>query len=234
MQLSVREASEALGVSEATVEQWIKHRGLPTRRIAGQYRFSRAELLEWATANGVQLSVAIFNRPDDEDEPVPGLAEALERGGVFYGVRGGNRDEALRALVDALPLPEGIDRELLFHLYVARETSASTAVGDGIAIPHVRNPIVLRVPRPMLSLCFLERPVDFGALDGQPVGVLFSVISPTTRDHLQLLSRLSFALHDATFRATVAARAPRDAILREAARIDAAINSAAAANKAGK
>src|SRR5438034_985186 len=62
-----------------------------------------------------------------------------------------------------------------------REALQSTGVGDGIAIPHVRNPIVLHVSRPMITLCFLERPIDFGALDGKPVHVLFSLISPTVR-----------------------------------------------------
>ena len=42
-----------------------------------------------------------------------------------------------------VPLPEGVDREFLLHLFLAREASASTAIGDGIAIPHVRNPIAL-------------------------------------------------------------------------------------------
>jgi PTS system nitrogen regulatory IIA component len=227
MQLTVRDVSEVLDVSEATVTRWIKQRGLPARHVAGQYRFNRAELLEWATVNGVKVSVALFKDFDDEDEPAPGIAEALERGGIFYQLRDSNRDRALRALVEVLPLPDGVDRELLFRLFLAREASASTAVGEGIAIPHVRNPIVLHVPRPMLTLCFLERPVDFGALDSKPVGVLFSVISPTTRGHLQILARLSFALHDAKFKDAVASQAPRETILGEAQRIDAVLTAPA-------
>ena len=110
--------------------------------------------------------------------------------------------------------------------------SASTAIGDGIALPHVRNPIVLHVARPMLTLCFLERPVDFGALDGKPVNVLFSMVCPTTRSHLQTLSRLSYALHDPAFRGVVTRQATRDEILREARRIDAAL--AASAPQSGR
>ena len=91
-------------------------------------------------------------------------------------------------------MPRGtrrIDRELLLRLFLAREASASTAIGEGIALPHVRNPIVLYVTRPLVTLCFLEHPIEFGALDGQPVSVLFSLISPSTRAHLQILSKLS-------------------------------------------
>lgn len=228
MQLTVRDVSDVLDVSESTVARWIRQRGLPARFVAGQYRFNRAELLEWATANGVKVSVDLFGRFEDDD-PVPGLADALERGGIFYRLPDTDRDRALRALVEVLPLPAGVDRELLLRLFLAREASASTGIGDGIAIPHVRNPIVLHVPDPIVTLCFLEKPVDFGALDGKPVQVLFSVISPTMRGHLQLLSRLSFALHDPKFREAIRAHAAPDVILAEARRID----SAVAAPRAG-
>jgi PTS system nitrogen regulatory IIA component len=85
----------------------------------------------------------------------------------------------------------------------------------------VRNPIVLHVTRPSLTLAFLQKPVDFGALDGLRVHVLFSMISPTNRSHLQILSRLSFALHDNTFRDAVVRQAPREEILRQIRRVEA-------------
>jgi PTS system nitrogen regulatory IIA component len=99
----------------------------------------------------------------------------------------------------------------------------TTAIGNGIALPHVRNPIVLHVDRPLVTLCFLATPIDFGALDGQPVRVLFSLICPTVRSHLQMLSRLSFALRDESFRAIVMRRAPREQILQEAQRVEATL-----------
>jgi PTS system nitrogen regulatory IIA component len=91
---------------------------------------------------------------------------------------------------------------------LAREALGSTGIGDGIAIPTC-NPIVL-LSRPYL--CFLEQPVDFGALDGQPVSTLFTLISPTVRAHLHLLSRLAFALRDPRFKAAVRSQASREEI----------------------
>lgn len=226
MQLTVREVGKLLDVSESTVTRWIKQRGLPTHHVGGQYRFNRVELVEWATANRIKVAAAVFDQLEAEEE-VPRLAEALEAGGIHYRVPDSSKERALRALVHALPLPDDADRELVLGLLLAREASASTAIGDGIALPHVRNPIVLHVARPMLTLCFLERPVDFGALDGKPVNVLFSMICPTTRSHLQTLSRLSYALHDAAFHRVVAQQAPREEILREAERIDAALAESA-------
>ncbi len=223
MQLTVRDVSKFLNVSESTVTRWIKQRGLPSQHVAGQHRFNRVDLLEWATANHVKVSVEVFDHLESEDEPGPSLVEALEVGGIFYGLQDTSKENALRALVQVLPVPEGVDRELLLRLFLAREASATTAIGDGIALPHVRNPIVLHVARPMVTLGFLEKPVEFGALDGKPVQVLFTLICPTVRSHLQTLSRLSFALHDENFKAVLTRRGPCQEIMQEARRIEAAI-----------
>jgi PTS system nitrogen regulatory IIA component len=228
MQLTVREVSKYLNVSEATVTRWIKQRGLPSQHVGGQFRFNPAELLEWATTNKIKVSVEMFDRADPEDEPVPSLVEALELGGIFYDLKDVSKDQALRALVDLLPLPEGIDREEIFRLFQARESLTTTAIGNGIALPHVRSPMVLHVERPMVTLCFLENPVDFGALDRIPVQVLFSIICPTTRSHLQILSRLSQALNDPAFRAAVLSQAQPDEILEAARRVEASLPSSAA------
>ncbi len=122
-------------------------------------------------------------------------------------------------------LPEGVDREFLYHVLLAREKACSTAVGDGVAIPHPRNPIVLHVTQPSVTVCFLEQPVEFGAMDGQPVRVLFTLVSPTVHAHLQTLSRLAFALQDPGFRAVISAPDTREAILREARRVDSLLDS---------
>jgi PTS system nitrogen regulatory IIA component len=225
MQLSIRDLTRLLNVSEGTVSRWIKGRALPAQQVGGQYRVNRAELLEWATANQVRVSLELFDHLEADAEAVPSLAEALETGGIHYDLPDTSKNQALRALVGVLPLPDGVDRELLLRLFLAREASASTAIGDGIAIPHVRNPIVLHVARPAVTLAFLSQAVDFGALDGKPVHVLFSIISPTNRAHLQLLSRLSFALHDGRLRATVARRASRDEILGEVRRVEAGMGT---------
>lgn len=231
MQLSIRDLTRLLNVSEATVGRWIKQRGLPAREVGGRFRVHRAELLEWATQSNVRVSLELFDHLETDEESAPSLADALKVGGIHYHLQDTSKEQALRALVQVLPLPARVDRELLLRLFLAREASASTAVGDGIAIPHVRNPIVLHVSEPAITLAYLERAIDFGALDGKPVRVLFSIISPTTRVHLQLLSRLSFALHDARFRATVIQEAPREDIFREVRRVEATMDAPAGEGK---
>jgi PTS system nitrogen regulatory IIA component len=230
MQLTVQDVCNLLKVSQKTVYRWINQGLLPAYRVQDQYRFNRAELLEWATSRKMNVSAELFEEPESNSIPPPDLAEALQAGGVFYRIEGHDKPSVLRSAVEHLRLPEEVDREFLLRVLLAREAMQSTGIGDGIAIPHVRNPIVLHVSRPMITLCFLERRVDFGAIDGKPVRALFVLVSPTVRGHLRMLSRLSFALHDARFMDAISRQASRDEILKEARRIESVLarNSAKA------
>lgn len=213
MKLTVKGVSELLDVSEKTVYRWLGAGRLPGYRLRGQYRFHRAEILEWATANRLNVPARTLHEVPDPNDPLPTLAEALQTGGIFYRIGGGDKESALRGAVEVLRLPDEVDREFLLQALLAREQLASTGVGDGIAIAHARNPVVLHVDRPVLALCFLEQPVDFGALDHEPVRALFALVSPSARAHLHLLSRLSFALRDPRFKALLRAQAGREALL---------------------
>ena len=222
MQLSVRDAAQLLSISEKTVYRWIHQGFLPAYRVHDQYRFNRAELLEWATSRRINVSPDIFLEPN-EGGPAPSLSEALQVGGVFYRIEGRTKGAVLKSVVEQIRLPEGVDREFLLRVLLAREELASTGIGDGVAIPHVRNPIVLHVSQPIIALCFLEKPIDYGSLDGKPVQALFTMISPTVRAHLHLLSRLSFALQHPQLKALLEKQALRDDILSELRRIEGAL-----------
>jgi PTS system nitrogen regulatory IIA component len=221
MILTVREAAKLLGTTERNVYRWIGEGSIPVHKIHDQHRFNRSELLEWATANGVRVSVADFPAPESVGPtlPAPHLADALARGGIHEHVEGGDRDTVLRAVVKRMPVTDE-DRELLFDVLVAREALGSTGVGDGIAIPHVRSPVVLHLHEPSITLSYLDCAVDFAALDGKPVHTVFSIVTPTMRTHLHLLSRLAAALHDKGFRDAVMSKAPASKVLEEAQRVE--------------
>lgn len=226
MKLTVRDAAKMLNVTEGVVHRWIREKSVPVHRVKDHYRFHRAELLEWATSRGVRVSSEEFRAPvtnGESDDLLPRLCDALEAGGIHYGVEGNSRESVLHAVVRLLPIEEA-DRDLVYDFFVAREALGSTGVGDGIAIPHVRNPVVLHVARPAVTLCFLEKPVDFAAIDGRAVDTIFSLVSQTIRSHLYLLSRLSAALHDPRFKEAVLRREPRDQILAEARRVEGALS----------
>ena len=223
MQLTVRDVAKLFVVSEKTVYRWLdqEKQPLPGYRVNSQYRFNRTELLEWAMANHIKVSAELISEPESAGIRLEGLGEALKAGGIHYRVGGADKKSALRSVVDIMQLPAEVDKEFLFNVLLAREEIASTGIGEGIAIPHVRNPIVLHVPQPTVSLCFLEKPIEFKAIDNRPVYCLFTIISPTVRAHLHLLSRLSFSLRDIMLKNSIETQASREIIFSHISRVEA-------------
>jgi PTS system nitrogen regulatory IIA component len=219
LDLTVRDVAKLLGVSEKTVYRWLKERRIPAYRLQEQYRFNRAEILEWATSQRLPIAPELLPQTPAGQAP-PELAAALQQGGIHYRLQGEDKAAVLRQLVDVMRLPAGLSRDFVLELLLAREAMQSTAVGDGVALPHPRSPLLSPGSPPQVTLAFLENPVDFGALDGKPVFALFSVLAPTIAAHLQLLARIAFALRDQEFYRLILEQAGRQEILAAAAQLD--------------
>ncbi len=226
--LGVRELCDLMNVSEKTVYHWIKDEELPAVKVNEQYRFNRTELLEWAIARRIDVSSGLFDGHGGGSVPLPGLADALKAGGVNYGVDAADKRAALKSAISLMPLPENADRGFLLDVFLARESLGSTGIGDGIAIPHVRNPVVMRIQGPMVTLCFLKNGIEFGSIDGKPVHTIFTMMSPSVTAHLNILSKLTFALRNKVFADAIARRAAQDEIYRGAQEADKTMKSRAA------
>lgn len=221
MQFDVRQTAKMLGLTEKNVQRLIESGGIPARRVLGRWHVGRSELLEWVVANNRPVPHELVAEPDEDAAP-PSLEAALRTGGIHHDVEAADKLSALREAVKRLPLPPGVDVGTVLDILAAREALGSTALGDGIAAPHMRNPMVLNVRQPVVGLCFLRTPVEFGALDGRPVHVLFTLATPSIRSHLQLLARLAASLQDASFKGAIARHAPAEDVFRELARLETA------------
>ncbi len=222
MRVSVKEIAELLNVSEKTIYRWIKQSVIPYYKISGQYRFSRAEIVTWAASRHIQVSSEIL--AEENSHPLSTLADAVKNGGIIYRLGGNDQASVLQALVDSMNLPDDVDRNFLYQILLAREKLGSTSVGNGIAIPHSRNPVVLHVLKPSVTLAFLERPIDFYALDGKPVNILFTIISPSVRVHLNLLSRTGFVLHNKRLQKALEEQASREVLIDRIIKAEQEIN----------
>jgi len=227
MQLTARDAARLLGVSEATLEKWLRSGELTAARVNDQYRLNRIDLLEFAAGRNMDISPDLL--AGLEHQQLPTLADAIRAGGVHRSISGKDKAAILRAVVDRLPLPGPGERDLLHRVLLAREALGSTGFGNGIAIPHPRNPIVLRIPKPEVAVCYLEPPADFEALDGKPVHTLVTVVSLFTRMHLHLLALIAASLRDPAVIARLEARAGVDELLPEIERVEGAIAARRAA-----
>jgi nitrogen PTS system EIIA component len=200
MFLKVTDIATAVGVTEKKVLNWIKNQGLPAHMQNDRYQVNRVDLLEWATNHGITIPPDVFGN-DAETPQHSSISEALTHGGIHYDLPGDTPESALREVIARMKLPPSLAPEFLLQTLMAREALGSTALGNGIAIPHVRNPIVGQMHESAISLCFLKNPIDFDAVDGKPVTILFTLITPNVKTHLQLLAKLAFMLHDQQFQA---------------------------------
>ncbi len=119
---------------------------------------------------------------------------------TLCGVEGGSKKRALELLANAIAqdIP-AIDADELFRRLIGRERLGSTGIGHGVAIPHCR---VENCTGTVGALITLAEPIDFDAIDSQPVDILFAMLVPEDAhdEHLQTLATLAGALNNPEYR----------------------------------
>ena len=114
---------------------------------------------------------------------------------VIPALKVNNKKQALQEIAErAAELTGRAEREIL-DVLMQRERLGSTAIGNGIAIPHGKLP---KLDRLFGLFARLDRPIDFEALDGQPVDLIFLLLAPENAgaDHLKALARIARLLRD--------------------------------------
>lgn len=212
MQLTVREAADYLGVTESVAQRWIGERGLPVHEANERLYVDPMELWEWATAQGMTVSRSLLDHARRAADDIPRIADLLRVGGIVYDIEATEKREVIRQIIARLPLPSDQDRERLLNVLAARGTTGTTMVADGIAIPHMRNPIIVDADDASVSLCLLRDPVEFEPGDRKPVHAVFLIIGPTVATHLRVLAQLVFVLRDDVLRVLLRERAPEHQI----------------------
>ena len=225
MELTINDIVKIFSVTEKTVNGWIEKKNMPCIKANEQYRFNYIELLDWALKKRIQLTPEVLAIGDRENYGSGILYHAIKNGNIHYDIPGDNREEVLKAVVDILSLPPNLNKKSLWQMLIAREEIMSTAVGNGIAIPHVRNPVVLYIDHPSISLCFLKKPVDFQAMDGKSVSILFVLLSPSVKKHLIILSRLAFCLQDSQLQEYLRLKTSPEKILAEIRIVESKLSS---------
>jgi PTS system nitrogen regulatory IIA component len=141
-----------------------------------------------------------------------GLGQLIRRGGVWYHIPGTTPAECLTHIIEALTLPAALSRSLLLEAVLEREALMPTAVGHGIALPHPRNPLIADEAGQFIAAAFPEQPLDWQALDGEPVHTVLLIVSASARFHLHTLSRINFLCQQESFRGLLKNRESPEAI----------------------
>ena len=123
------------------------------------------------------------------------LNDLIAPNAILPALKVNNKKQVLQELAARAAMLTGQNERAIFDLLMQREKLGTTAIGNGVAIPHGKMPTLNRL---FGLFARLDRPVDFEALDGQPVDLIFLLLAPEAAgaDHLKALARVARLLRD--------------------------------------
>lgn len=128
------------------------------------------------------------------------ITDLLFKGGVYTAVPAKNAQEAYRCISQSINLPASITADEFYAALCERESVLTTAVGNGVALPHSQKPMLHDEDEECVAVCYLQTPIDMGAPDGRLVYVMFVLLTSSLQSHLQAISQLARYLQLPEFR----------------------------------
>ncbi len=141
------------------------------------------------------------------------IADMIHNGGVYKDVEGTTPQEVYENISKMIKLPDGITAEQVYNSLCAREKVLSTAVGNGIALPHARSPIMRSEQEQKICVVYLKNPLNMKAPDERLVYVMFILLSHNSQVPLQILSGLAGLFRSLRFRKALEAKADEAELL---------------------
>ena len=134
------------------------------------------------------------------------LAQLIHRGGVFKNVEGNTPQEIYAKVSKMIDLPDGMTSDTVYNALCDREAVLSTAVGNGIALPHARAPIMRDASEQRICVVYLKNPIDMKAPDEREVFVMFVLLAHNSQIHLKVLSSLAALFRNSQFKKALGLR----------------------------
>jgi len=194
--LTLSEVAEYLRVAEKTVLRMIARNEIPCVKVANQWRFIKSVIDDWLLArmNVVPQNdlAAVLSSP----EGIIPLRRLINENLVVPNMRPAPKEEILRQLIQPLVELEIVtDPEDFLHKLMLREKMTSTALGRGIAIPHLRHPRENPGGGAHLVMGLCPEGTDFKSHDGGKTHVFFLLVSDSETLHLRVLAKLNAIFH---------------------------------------
>ena len=187
MKLTINEVAQCLRLPVTTVDRWIRQGRIPIQKISNGYIVNESALEKWAAMYRLPFSLPKKVNAQPKGVRLENLLPAMNRGGVISGIKGDDVETVLRGAVEKMQVPFGTSKEKLYQCLLEREHLTSTGIGKGVAIPHPHDPLPDSFEKPVITTCFLDKPIDFNAVDDKLVFVMFILLSPSIKIHLHLL-----------------------------------------------
>ena len=210
MDLKIKDVAELLSVSETTIRRWLNENKIPAYKLNHQYRFSTVEIENWVLsckmgkindeANPfMENKDKKINIKSEKASSIIGrkigtqafsLFRAVHKGGVINNIMGKTKEDVIKSSVKIIANSLSLDANVLTDLLLDREKLMPTALNHGIAAPHTRDFLIPK-SHDIVSVVYLDKPIEFGALDGQKVHTLFFLFACDDKRHLHLLAKIA-------------------------------------------
>jgi PTS system nitrogen regulatory IIA component len=191
--LTPKEVAELFDLPLVTIQRW-EHQGkIPFKIIHNQKCYQKKEILNWARSHDFIIK---SNREQKSIKSIKLLTHSIRRGGIYYNVGGTDIYSAFEKSLNLLKFIDPADKEMVLNELLNREEMTSTGIGNGIAIPHTRNRIELKIQEIFVPVFFLKESIEFRAIDTMPVNIFFMIFTTNTGEHLKILSKISFILQN--------------------------------------
>ncbi len=197
MDLKIKDVSRLLNITEKTVLKWIKEKDMPFYKINHQYRFNKGELNEWILKNNIPISDNFLEISELKEKFF--ISNLVKKGKIFYNIEGKDVNDVIASAINVIDIPIDISKNEVIQSLIEREEMMTTGIGEGIAIPHPRNPIITDIEHESISICMLKNEVDFKSIDDKLVHTLLIILSANPRRHLEILSKISFLCRQSEF-----------------------------------
>jgi PTS system nitrogen regulatory IIA component len=190
--MTLSEVALYLRLAEKTVLR-LAHKGqIPCAKVASQWRFLRTMIDDWLIAKMRVIPQNDLVRLIETSPEVVPLSRLLKEENVVLRILPGTKEEVLRQLVQPLLRSKFIDREKPFvDKLLEREKIVSTAVGRGVAIPHLRKPEENPGGGPALVVGICREGTNFEAPDGEKTHLFFLLSTDSEVVHLRVLAKVN-------------------------------------------
>ncbi len=192
MYLNLIQIAESFGVSEQVVTEWVKNEGMPHVHDRDRILFEQSLVMDWAARKGLATHGGFLSQPVQSQTPDPDLAPLLRRGGIWRGVRTAELPDLLERILQRLPGLTPPMHEMLSKRLGEPGGLVVSPVGRGFALPHPSMCVFLGHSNSLVAFIQLDDPLGgVEPPDAVPVTRLLFFISPTPRQHVNMLGLLA-------------------------------------------
>ncbi len=210
MNLNIKDISHLLMLPEKEVQQLVKKKEIPFQNLQDKVVFNKQQIIEWALSRNLPINISGHKKLSEYH--IESLRALLDKDSFHYNCKL-TETAYIEQMISQINFEKNVDIEIIIQLLKSRESMMSTAIGNGISLPHPRLPLMVGTKKPLIHFFFPYKPLELISIDGKPVHTLILLISQTIKQHLSLIAHLSFLISKEVFRFALENRLKHDEIL---------------------